>query len=431
MKKVYKLILLRFLLLSLSFMAVTASAQNNKPKVRVLDEEEEEEKALFFPSRQKQTGDIETQMQQLQFTKVEEKLKKDIALAKRKRKSTAELESQLERCGRGLQMLRGTDRVTIVDSVVVDKRRFLEAYKYTADLGTLRLSKDGRSTEFETERGNRVYQSELHDGRMLLTTCYMEDGQPVNKKVVEGLDVDGDLNYPFLMTDGLTFYFAARSAEGLGNYDIYVTRYDYDEDKFYKAENVGFPYNSYANDYLMVIDEENKIGWFASDRYQPNGKVCVYTFIPNASRHPYDFENEDEEKIIRAASLRSFKVTWDKSNELERIRARQTLAFMTAQNTNVKPFDFTLVVNDNYTYHYYTDFRSADAKKQCRQWVQKVTDLSRLNQKLETLRNQYASANVTKKKSLRQEILELEKEAERMTIETREAEKLTRNLELQ
>ena len=56
---------------------------------------------------------------------------------------------------------------------------------------------------------------------------------------------------------------------------------------------MGFPFNSYANDYMLVIDETCNVGWFASDRYQPEGKVCIYTFIPNESRNPYDYENTE------------------------------------------------------------------------------------------------------------------------------------------
>ena len=416
---------MQYLLCILPLATLTATAQ------RKLEQEVvETEKAIYFPSRQKTSGDIEKQIQNLQFSQAEEELKKDIMQAKRKKRDTATLESQLERCNRGLQMLRGTDKVTIVDSVVVDKRNFLNAYQLHADLGKVRLSKDGRTTEYETQRGNTVYKSELQDGKLQLFEYNIVEGKLTTKNAIMGLDVEGDLNYPFLMSDGLTFYFAARSASGLGNYDIYVTRYDYDTDKYYKADNLGFPYNSYANDYLMVIDEENHIGWFASDRYQPNNKVCVYTFVPNTSRHPFDYENEDENTIINAASLHSIKATWNKDNEQARIRARQTLAFLKTSISQTKPYDFTLVINDAFTYHYYNDFRSAEAQKQCRDWMQKSSELNKANQQLETLRAQYPVANEAKRKNMKQQIADLEKQTERLAAQVHDAEKRTRNLEL-
>ena len=33
------------------------------------------------------------------------------------------------------------------------------------------------------------------------------------------------------------------------------------------------------------ITEFNDLGWFASDRYQPEGKVCIYVFIQRGGIH--------------------------------------------------------------------------------------------------------------------------------------------------
>lgn len=49
-------------------------------------------------------------------------------LSKRKR-STAEAEKLLEKSKTNLRMLKGIEEVCIIDSIVVDKDRFLEAYK--------------------------------------------------------------------------------------------------------------------------------------------------------------------------------------------------------------------------------------------------------------------------------------------------------------
>jgi len=90
----------------------------------------------------------------------------------------------------------------------------------------------------------------------------------------------------------------------------------------------------------------------------------------------------------------------------------------------------TLVINDNFTYHYYSDFRSSDAKKQCREWMQKKSQLEKLQGQLETLRNQYASANESRRRSMKSQIIDLERQSEKLFAEVHEAEKKTRNLEL-
>lgn len=379
-----------------------------------------------YPVMEVSTDEIDIMIDNMKYKEAGDKLKKNITQAKRRRKDTSVMDAQLERCNRGVQALRGTDHVVVVDSVVVDKQTFLAAYNISDEMGKVAMTNKGRTTEFTTQLGNKVYASEPDKESLQLYTYYLENGRRTEKKLVEGLDVDGDINYPFLMSDGSTLYFAARSSEGLGNYDLYITRYDYDEDKYYRAESLGFPYNSYANDYMMVVDEERHIGWFASDRYQPEGKVCIYTFIPNSSRHPYDYENDPLAEIITAAKLRPIKATWTKENETARQQALMTLKKASQSDKQQTNYEFTLVINDQKTYHFYRDFRSPQAKLQCKEWMDKSAQLKEVGKKLQTQRDSYR-----KSKGNKEQLLKLEQQYERLLQETAEAEKLTRNLELQ
>ncbi|MFR3186749.1 MAG: hypothetical protein ACLTOV_01045 [Phocaeicola sp.] len=43
---------------------------------------------------------------------------------------------------------------------------------------------------------------------------------------------------------------------------------------------MGMPFNSPYNDYMYALDDFNNLGWFATDRFQPEGKVCIYVFAP-------------------------------------------------------------------------------------------------------------------------------------------------------
>lgn len=56
------------------------------------------------------------------------------------------------------------------------------------------------------------------------------------------------------MADGVTIYYAS-DGEGLGGYDIFVTRYNTNTDTYLVPENVGMPFNSPYNDYMYVIDD--------------------------------------------------------------------------------------------------------------------------------------------------------------------------------
>lgn len=100
------------------------------------------------------------------------------------------------------------------------------------------------------------------------------DPEPLNT-----LNEQGNVNYPYLMADGVTLYYASDGEGSLGGYDIFVTRYDSESSSYLRPDNIGMPFNSPANDYMYVIDELNNLGWFASDRYQPEDKVCIYVLF--------------------------------------------------------------------------------------------------------------------------------------------------------
>jgi hypothetical protein len=320
--------------------------------------------------------------------------------------------------------MRGVDRVVIVDSVVVDKKAFLQAYPLSADLGTLTLSDKGDIVQYQTQLNGMVLRPEGTDSTNLqLTRYYLENEKLTEGEAIEGLGIEGDINYPFLMPDGQTFYFAARSDEGYGNYDLYVTRYDSDSKRFYQADNMGFPYNSYANDYMLVIDETARIGWFASDRYQPNGKVCIYTFIPNDSRQTIDYETTDINELRAAASLQSLAaIPMTDEQKQARTDAFRRIKQLKSTASTTRHKDFEFVLNDTKTCYTLDDFKTSEAKQLCSEWVQKAKNLVALNEQLQEMR-ETSPTN-------RQPILNLETRIKELQAEVHRLEKQIRNVEL-
>ncbi len=58
---------------------------------------------------------------------------------------------------------------------------------------------------------------------------------------------------PFFMSDGVTLYYANDGDESIGGYDIFISRKG--EDGFLQPQNIGMPYNSPYDDYMLAIDE--------------------------------------------------------------------------------------------------------------------------------------------------------------------------------
>ena len=405
-----------FLLTATAFALTWANTSSSKDSLAI----------TAYPVMHLPTSDsvINSAIKTMQYDKVDAIIKKQITTAKRKKESTAHLESILEICSAGEGGLRGVDKVVIVDSIVVNKQDFLSAYPISAELGSLTLSNNGETVQYQTQLNGMVFRPERSDsGAIRISRYYIENNQLTGGTPIEGLGIEGDINYPFLMQDGQMFYFAARSNDGYGNYDLYATRYDTDTKQFYRAENMGFPYNSYANDYMLVIDDDANLGWFASDRYQPEGKVCIYTFIPNTSRHTIDYENTDLAEVRAAASLQSIaSINLSESQQAAKAQAKQRVKQLKSSTATTKQHDFEFILNDSKTCYWLTDFTSPDAKRLCQEWLQKSKNLTTLNEQIQNLRTTSPSA--------KQQILNLEQRITELQIEVHNLEKAIRKAEL-
>ncbi|WP_294619914.1 M48 family metallopeptidase [uncultured Bacteroides sp.] len=360
-------------------------------------------------------------------------------LAKRKR-STTEAEKLLEKSKANLRMLKGVEEVCFIDSFVVDKKDFLKAYKISPESGKLFMydayfdnSHNKGGIVYETELGNKVYYSELQPDSMfnILSRNKMMDEWGQGNMLPGNINEPMNANYPYVLADGITIYYAADGDASMGGYDIFVTRYNTNTDTYLTPENVGMPFNSPYNDYMYVIDEFNNLGWFASDRYQPEGKVCIYVFIPTSSKQVYNYESIDRDKLIKLARIHSIKDTW--TDEGLVADARKRLQETMQEKPAVKErYEFEFVIDDNRIYHYTTDFRSPQAKVQFKKYLQLKEAYNQQLSKLENMRPQYAHADQNKKSRMAPAILDLEKrvqqlatEIDRAIIQVRKSEKQT------
>ncbi|MEG1660638.1 MAG: hypothetical protein RR304_08760 [Bacteroides sp.] len=346
------------------------------------------------------------------------------ALAKRKQ-PTEEVEKLLDKCKNDFRMLKGVEEVCVVDSFVVNKADFLDAYKISEESGKLYSFNNYFQTEgnhpgtvYQTEIGNKVYFSQKGNNQHLdiFSQTKLMNEWSKEAPLPRSINASGNTNYPFMLTDGVTLYYASDGEGSIGGYDIFVTRYNTNTDSYLTPENAGMPFNSPANDYMYVIDEFNNLGWFASDRYQPEGKVCIYVFIPNSSKQTYDYESMPNEQIVHLAQLRSVEATWKNKKEVtDALQRLKGVIYHQPQDVQFSDFDF--IIDDQYTYHSLNDFRSASAKGQFRKYQQTEKSFQQQAAKLDGLREKYAQSSKEEKAQLTPAILDLEKRVEQMSQE--------------
>lgn len=362
-----------------------------------------------------------------------------IADLSRRKRPTDEAEALLAQSKACLRLLKGVEQVCIVDSFVTDKADFLKTYRLSPESGKLSTYREyfpesdrTGGTVYETELGNKIYYSELQED----STLNILSSNKLLDKWSAGTPLPGSINeavnasYPYVLSDGITIYYAADGAQSMGGYDIFVTRYNTNNDTYLTPENVGMPFNSPYNDYMYVVDEFNNLGWFASDRYQPEGKVCIYVFIPNASKQVYNYEGMDHEQLVRLARLLSIRDTWTDPEAVKAAQERLAHAG-TRPKTGKKGNDFDFIINDRYTYHRLSDFRSEEAKARYKQYDQLENDYRHLCEKLESLRQQYAQADKGGREQLSVSILDLEKRVRQLSAQVEQSARQVRNTEIQ
>lgn len=377
-----------------------------------------------------------------QFDKAESNLLKYKTLLSKKKKDLAsnaslleDIELKLSLFDRLNRMASNTEDIQIIDSIVVNKSNLLSGYPLSLSSGSIQPFKDVfkankpiESTVYFNEKGSKIYfgQPDKNGSYTLFSMDKLLDKYGNEKKLSSNnFGLTGDVNYPFVMPDGITIYFSAKDEESIGGYDLFVTRYNMNNDTYLNPERMNMPFNSIYNDYMMVIDEEKGVGWFASDRYQPEGKVCIYTFIPNESVKLV--ESDDHTYKLNRARIKAIKDSQVAGQDYSSIinRARQKPV---AQTKEVRDFEF--VINDDHTYYVLSDFKNASAKDTYYKAIQLKSDMSKLDNDLNTKRESYSKANNNTKVSMSKSILDMEQKLEQLQWQVADLEMQARNEEL-
>ena len=332
-----------------------------------------------------------------------------------------------------------TQQIVIIDSIVTDKSQFLSHYVLSSETGKIMTASQFKGIKADgyiylNEMGNKAYfgKADKNGIRQIFTSDKLGDrwGEPILMNgLSEGID---EADYPFMMNDGITFYFAARGEESIGGYDIFFTRYDSRSGAFLKPENIGMPFNSEANDYMYAADEQSGIGYFVSDRRQPEGKVCVYIFILPDTRRSYDPSKYTEEQIRDFADITCIADTWGNGSErraaLERLKAVFTNDSQPAAD-NATEANTAIVINDRLTYSSVRDFRSPTAANHYRELLKARERLSTLEADLQKSRDRYVRADENGRSLLRDIILHNEEQSLMLRNNIRSLEKQIRNEE--
>lgn len=299
------------------------------------------------------------------------------------------------------QMLNSVQQVVFIDSMVVDAGDFLSHIPLSPFSGKM-TQQPGVGTTFTNEMGDRRLSTVIKDSVATIVNSDFIANRWTEPQPIGGIGADAAAN-PFLMPDGITLYYAQKGEKSIGGYDIFLTRYNSERGTFLKPENIGMPFASEANDLFYAVDEFNQLGYFVTDRRQPDGKVCIYVFIPTETRRIYQPEAYSSEQLHRLAAVSSISDTWPSDNELRQEAVERLEHARAAEGTA----------------------QSAAHGNQQSELDELRHEAEVLEQALTLARNRYAVASGNERMKMRDEILRSEQQLEQMQLEIKKKEKQT------
>lgn len=287
-------------------------------------------------------------------------------------------------------MLDRVENIQVIDSLIVDADDFFRHYRLSAPTGSIvgadmvvsAIKPDvigdaeifppayipesattmfwSMGTRDDPDSRSTMWQSDL-----------LADGSWDTPRPIFSVDsIFGDTNpggdtlaTPFMMTDGTTLYFAANGAASIGGLDIFITRAD--DNSYLQPQNIGMPYNSPADDYMLAIDELTGVGWWATDRNHIPGKVTIYRFIPSDLRVNY---SPDTPGLADLARISSVALTHIPATDYDAIKARID-SIPAAGAPAADDLEFTLSIPGIGIYTSLDDFKSENARSLMEQYL--------------------------------------------------------------
>ncbi len=137
------------------------------------------------------------------------------------------------------------------------------------NIPSVSLSKDGNTIYFVSYRKNGI------GGKDIYKSIKNSEGNWGEAEMLgEVINTKFDEDSPFISEDGNSLYFSSKGHKGIGGYDVFKSSLVNGE--WTTPKNMGIPINSPLDDIYLVVDSEEKAGFFASSRDGGLGGMDIY-----------------------------------------------------------------------------------------------------------------------------------------------------------
>ena len=157
------------------------------------------------------------------------------------------------------------------------------------------LTPDGRFLFFASDMpggfgGKDIYMVERYKGAW---------GAPIN--MGPEVNSSGDESFPYFEASG-RLYFASDGHVGLGGQDIFYAEKTPDG-KWGNVQNMGYPINTYYDDFGIIFSKDGGCGYFTSNRENGTGGNDIYAFYKNSVFVQIFAHDEDTGDALEEATI--------------------------------------------------------------------------------------------------------------------------------
>ncbi len=134
------------------------------------------------------------------------------------------------------------------------------------------FSSDGKTLYFASNREGGKGSSDIWK------TELQPDGSwsaPVN--LGDSINTKDEEIAPFIHPDNRTLYFASRGHQGMGGFDLFVSRMDANGN-WTSPVDLAYPINTYADEINLVVNAKGDVAYISSDKLGGKGGMDIYSF---------------------------------------------------------------------------------------------------------------------------------------------------------
>lgn len=155
-------------------------------------------------------------------------------------------------------------------------------------------------------------------------------GEPVN---VQAINSEFDEAYPVFYND-TTLYFSSNGFTGMGGLDLFVSVKR--DGQWTKPSNLRAPFNSNADDFLIVYNKDKTEGYFSSNRNGGKGSDDVYSFFLTPINLTVHGNVKDVDGLTPLAGVKVYLTGSDGSLDSTLTDANGNYSFVLDKNVDYK-----------------------------------------------------------------------------------------------